>query len=499
MKHADLMTSVAQHARTQPGAIALCGSNGLTLTYAQLDDAVAKLSAHLVRCDIRCIALIADNGPGWALVDLAALAAGLRIVPIPTFFSAQQTAHALQDAGVDALIQDPRLAAPEAFRLSAYEPLPLPSHVDALALRIRKTSPPALGIAPATQKITYTSGTTGTPRGVCLSAATLQAQSRALCEVGGAGPFDVHLSCTPLATLLENLSGLYAPLYGGARTCLPPLNEVGLSGASAFDPGALLDAIGRYAATTLVLVPQQLQALVHTLERRGAASPRSLRFVAVGGAPMPAGLLERAHARGLPAFEGYGLSECASVVSLNRPGAHRPGSVGRVLPGLELQVLADGELCVQGRGFLGYVGEPLADATRPVHTGDLGRIDSEGFVHVTGRKKNLFITAFGRNVSPEWVERELAGSAAIAQSAVFGEARPFNTAVIVSASADSAIEAAVQQANAQLPDYARVQRWLRADAPFSIANHQLTANGRPRREAISTAYRARLDALYPHA
>jgi long-subunit acyl-CoA synthetase (AMP-forming) len=125
-------------------------------------------------------------------------------------------------------------------------------------------------------------------------------------------------------------------------------------------------------------------------------------------------------------------------------------------------------------------------------------LDEQGFLHVTGRKKNMFITAFGRNVAPEWVEGELGLHPAIAQAAVFGEGRPWNIAVIVprGGPAPDTMEQAIAEANAQLPDYARVRGWLRADAPFTPENGQLTMNGRLRREAIRDVYGERIDQLY---
>lgn len=487
--------ALARYAQERPEAPALRGA-GLVLSYAELHAQVVQLAQWLSARGLRSLALLADNGPAWAVVDLAALHAGLRIVPIPLFFSGQQIAHALDDARVDAVIQDPCLPLTARFRTEPAQALPLPAGAGALSLwqRVPRLPPPP--IAEATQKITYTSGTTGEPRGVCLSAAVLQEQAAVLRAASGADARDVHLSALPLATLLENVAGLYAPLLAGAQACLLPMREVGLSGATQFDPVRLLQAIHEVGASTLVLVPQLLQGMVMALESGRVPRPPRLRFVAVGGAPMPAGLLERAAALGIPVYEGYGLSECGSVVTLNQAGANRPGSVGRLLPGLQLQIADDGELSIRGRGHLGYVGDPVRDERAAVDTGDLGRVDADGYVYLSGRKKNLFVTAFGRNVSPEWVERELARSPLIAQSVVFGEARPFNAAVIVSPAADAQIDAALQQINAGLPDYARVARWVRADAPFAPDNHQLTANGRPRREAIRAAYGARLDALY---
>lgn len=487
-----LFEVLARHAAQQPAAVALRGEGG-ALRYGELPGAIAAL-ADACRDDTGTVGLIADNGPHWALADLAMLAAGRSLVPLPLFFSPAQAAHALRDAGVTSLLVDPALPLPEPLASLPREALPLPAGCGRLQ-RIRLPWASARTLPAGTAKITYTSGSTGAPKGVCLDTATQLAQARALAAAVGAGPGDVHLAALPLATLLENIGGVYAPLLAGAETRLPSLAAVGLSGASGFQPQALLAQLQAASANTLILVPQQLLALVRAIEA-GASAPPSLRVVAVGGASVSPRLIDRAVALGLPVYEGYGLSECSSVVALNRPGAARPGSVGRPLPGLDVQVSDRGELVVSGRGFLGYVGEAERAADAPVATGDLGHFDADGYLHLDGRSKNLIVTAFGRNVSPEWIERELTVAAAIPQAAVFGDGQPSLSAVIVSTASDAAIDAALAAINALLPDYARVRRWLRADAPFSTANQQLTANGRPRRAAIVAAYGARLAALH---
>jgi long-subunit acyl-CoA synthetase (AMP-forming) len=239
-----------------------------------------------------------------------------------------------------------------------------------------------------------------------------------------------------------------------------------------------------------------LHALVAALGM-GGQTPASLRFIAVGGAPVSPRLLVGAQQFGLPVYEGYGLSECSSVVAVNAPGANKPGSVGKPLPHVKLRFADDGEIYVSGAVFEGYLGlAEKPDAAGWWPTGDTGYLDDEGYLHLSGRKKNMFITSFGRNVAPEWVERELELAPAIAQAAVFGEARPFNAAVIWPRGSAADVDRAIAEINTRLPDYARVTRWIAADAPFSTTNEQLTPNGRRRRLAIHAVYGARLAALY---
>ncbi|RMN85500.1 Long-chain-fatty-acid-CoA ligase [Pseudomonas syringae pv. papulans] len=160
------------------------------------------------------------------------------------------------------------------------------------------------------------------------------------------------------------------------------------------------------------------------------------------------------------------------------------------MPHIWLRLAADGEVLVAGSPMLGYLGDTTpAPAWWP--TGDLGELDADGYLYLKGRKKHQFVTSFGRNVNPEWIEAELTQSHCIAQAFVYGEALPSNHALLWPSrpgTTDLQIDEAVNRANQTLPDYARVTSWTRLDEPFSPANGLSTANGRPRREAILERY-----------
>ena len=196
-------------------------------------------------------------------------------------------------------------------------------------------------------------------------------------------------------------------------------------------------------------------------------------------------------------FEGYGLSESASVVALNTPNANKIGSAGKPLPHLKIQFSSENEILVKGANYLAYTTQ-TEEAHEWLATGDIGYLDDDGFLFINGRKKNIFITSFGRNVSPEWVERDLTSAASIAQACVFGEAKPWNVAIITTkpGAASSLLAGDIAQINQHLPDYARITKWLLADAPFSVANGQLTPNGRLKRDAIGQMYQDKINALY---
>jgi long-subunit acyl-CoA synthetase (AMP-forming) len=242
-----------------------------------------------------------------------------------------------------------------------------------------------------------------------------------------------------------------------------------------------------------------LREVVRRLGERRATDSRirSLKFVAVGGAKISPDLIHQARSLGLPVFEGYGLSECGSVVTLNVPSADRVGSVGKPISGTAVRVTANGEIEVAGRGIEEYPAAP--GACEWLATGDLGRLERDGYLFLEGRKDNLLVTSFGRNVSPEWPESVLLSSAAVGQAAVFGDGRPYLTAVIsprTQATPDEALEAGVGAANLQLPDYARIGAWLRAHEPFLPANGMATANGLVRRSAVWARYGEALNGLF---
>ncbi len=475
------MNDFATMADSLRGSDARILSGDAILSASALSGFEKSLADALDAHGLRRIASRLDNGPAWLALDLAIRRLGGVHIPLPTFFSAGQVTHALRSSGAEAVVT----AAGESMPMGAAASDRLPLSDVLVAWRLHADRP---ALPDGTACITYTSGTTGQAKGVCLDAASLLTVAGSLVEASRPLSPRRHLCLMPLSTLLENVSGLYAALLSDAQIAVPPLAEIGYTGSAGLDVPRLLACLHRYQPESAIALPQLLLALVGAAEQ-GHKLPASLRFLAVGGGRVGPRLLARAAALGLPVYEGYGLTECASVVCLNRPGALRPGSVGRPLPHATVTVV-DGELHVGGVRCLGYLGE-AGPPPGPIATGDLGHIDDEGFVHVTGRSKNVFITAFGRNVSPEWVESELLQHPAFAQAVVWGEARPHNVAVVSPRRAGASLDdlrAALDEVNAGLPDYARVSDLVLADAPFSAADGLLTSNGRPRREAILHRY-----------
>lgn len=470
-----------QHAQQKPDAVAVQGPVR-RFTYRQLLDEVELRVARLLSQPAGTFVMVLDNGPEMLFWDLAALFAERTCVIVPPFFSAAQFRHCLQQSGATSVLCETQWTAQLLEQGFTQQP--------AEGFLARDVVAPELPTG--TAKITYTSGSTGRPKGVCLGAEAMLRVARELEAASRPTEPQRYLAVLPLGVLLENL-GVYAALMAGACVLLYPQQQLGMGGASRVDFKRLLATIALSGAQSLILVPQLLMGLVTAIER-GLMRVGPLRFVAVGGARVSANLMARADAVGLPVFEGYGLSECASVVALNRPGAVRPGSVGKPLPHVQVRIAEDGEVLVAGSTLLGYLEEAPVTGEWWA-TGDLGHLDEEGYLYLDGRRKHQFITSFGRNVNPEWVESELTQGGVIAQAFVHGEALPHNLALLWPldpTASDEAIEQAVQRCNAQLPDYAQVHTWRRLPAPLSPIDETLTANGRPRREAILQRYQALL-------
>jgi len=480
-----IITALRTRAQETPDRAAL--RDGFSeISYSELVQNIDRFAESLRAHRCRIAGLLADNSIDWVVADLAALENGTTLVPLPPYFSEPQLRHVIETSSMDTVILDKVSCRrfPHAATFVRHDS----EHGNLCLLRHPSGLEAEDSCADAAAKITFTSGSTGQPKGVRLAADTIDGVALRLC--GAFADIDIarHLCVMPLATLLENVAGVYVPLMLGTTVHVPSLGSLGLYGSSRIDARRFKQTIDDVAAESLILQPQLLRELTAVSAAYKVTS--SLKFVAVGGARVADKDLRDAAAAGIPAYQGYGLSECASVVALNRPGEVRPGSVGKPLDGVSVSISEDGEILVGNQSMLGYLGEN-EHACAVVATGDLGYLDDDGFLYVTGRRKNVFITSFGRNVSPEWPEAELLHRPEIAQACVFGEAQPFNTAIVCTADPSvtpRSVADAILSANRSLPDYARVADFVIADEPFSVANGLLTETGKPRREAVALRY-----------
>ena len=518
-----LLKKIHETAVKRPQKIAIQG-NDVSLDYVTLikeiksASAALKLTPELTEDDAQqTFALLLDNHPAWAVLDLTLFFNEQCTVPLPGFFSIEQLKHALLDSQAEHLILDHsdintqlihelsdmiysqetiNIAGKRLSLLCLKKPLVLLEN----GLLENVLSEKKTACNEKIVKITYTSGTTDKPKGVLLSEEAIVTKIVSLsiaCEVN---EDDVSLSILPLSTLLENIGGLYVPLYCGATCVLLSPDTIGLSGSSQINQDRLLSSIQNYKPTAFIIIPQLLLLFVNAISK-GYQLPDSIRFIAMGGAPVSRTILDLAKQLNIPVYEGYGLSEAISVVAVNNPTENRIGSVGKVLPTHQVKISNEGEVLVKDELFSGYLGQYTNNKNKFYATGDIGHLDKDDFLYITGRKKNVINTSFGRNISPEWIEKELEAIPLIAQCVVYGHAKPYLVAIIVlravsGTETHSELQKSLDKLNAQLPDYARVVDFILADEPFSVQNKQLTGTGRPRRMVIYQAYERQLEQYY---
>lgn len=491
--------------------LAADGSPPAAWSYRDLTGAALALAARLqeqaqVLGRPARVGLLAENSPEWVAADLAALFAGAVEIPVPTAFTAQQAASLLQSA--DLCLTD---AAGEAALARWHAGTPqsvLPDGCPVLTLDLpaltrapRPAAPPRIPAHDQIVKVIHTSGTTSAPKGVQIRRHGLDELLTSLRARTRPEIFERYLSIVPLSLLIEQVAGLYMPfLAGGSVSFLPP--GTALVGTAA-DAAPRMLTLLRAARPTALVVPPTVAGLFLALCDQQPAESVAERhrrifghdgpvFIACGGAPVPPEILQRLDAHGLTVHEGYGLSENSSVVSWNFPGAVRFGTVGRPLDHVHAELADDGELLIRSTSlFAGYTREDpssvVVDDQGRLHTGDLAEIDADGYLRITGRKKNLVITAGGRNVAPEWVEARYRELGFVREAAVVADGLDQVHGLFV---IDAALDH--QTARREITDFGRhklsgieraaVVHLMSEDDPAYATC--FTVTGRPRRDVV---------------
>lgn len=476
----QLIERLRQTVTSDPKRLAFQSTQG-NISYQELIEKLGEISAEIGVLGVSRVGIYADNSVDWALIDIAATASNIAVIPIPLFFSKDQIEHLCKASDLDTVFCD--------------RPFPLPWRMQTISRatkghystsRTGNFSAENSSLEESTfNKVTFTSGSTGSPKGACLRIDTLLKITSSLARALEPSKLGSHLCLLPFSTLLENVAGIYLTLWMGRTICVEAPERLGLLSNHQFDAETFIQQVKSTGAESVILLPQMLRDV---LESNSVDSLCSLKFIAVGGGKVAPELLNRAHQYGLSIFEGYGLTECGSCVALNTPRANRIGSVGKPLPHAQVRIAEDGEIWVTGAAMQGYLSNE--SQLTEIATGDAGYIDEDGFLHVTGRIKNTLISSFGRNISPEWVEAELLSQPSIEQAIVFGDAQPCLSAVLVVPSTidDPHLYSMVEKVNKGLPDYARVMSWVRTDQRFSVEDGTLTETGKPRRAIIAKQF-----------
>jgi len=486
----DLILALQHHALAFPEHSAIETLLGEKISYGALQTEIDRLSAAFSPFRGQAIAINIDHCLSWLLADLAALKCGVVTVPLPPFFTTEQKQNALLKSRCVAVLTDQtpsvHVAGKQRVAIGTIK-------LNMVMLDANTVSSPLhLGTA----KVTFTSGSTAAPKGVCLSAPQMCSVAKSIAGIRKSFGWERHLVTLPLPVLLENVAGVYATLMAGHTIVVPDAYSNFTTVLQGPDYDRICQAISTSGAHSIIAVPEMLRGLLNA-QSIMKADHSKLQFVAVGGSRVSEALLDQARAQGWPVYQGYGLSEAGSVTTLNLPGQSGAGSVGQALPHAEIEIGSDREIYLKQPGFLGYCGEPSIDPDL-FPTGDLGHIDHEGFVYIDGRKKNVLITSEGRNICPEWPESLLLSQPCILQAFAFetGTADIGALVVIRADARDAEITAAIAQSNSQLPPYAQINFWRKVPA-FTPQNRMLTGNGRLRRQAIRDAHLTQTPAPKP--
>lgn len=530
------------------------------------------------------VALMAENGPHWPLVDFAILALGAASVPIYPTLLPEQAAYICRDSGAQIVFAQgnqrlegllaarAEMPAVRVFVLIGGEAVAGAETLEDLVRRGAGADAAAFDAAARSVRpedlatLIYTSGTTGNPKGVMLTHANLASNvmaSAGCLEIRGD---DTALSFLPLAHSFERTVD-YIYLYRGTSiayaesvaavvqnmteakphvfVAVPRVYEKVLARAheAAAKGSALKQRIFRWAVAVgrralpwrlrLETPPGLLGWQLRIADRMVFGKIRQrlggrFRSAVSGGAPLGRDTAEFFWGAGLPIYEGYGLTETAPVLTVNRRGAVKLGTVGKAIPGVELKIAADGEILARGPNIMrGYYNDPGAsaavlDADGWFHTGDIGNLDAEGFLSITDRKKELIVNAYGKNIAPAPIENALKASRWIAQAVLLGDKHQFVAALIVpdfeAVRAWAAKEGHapldnpgwthdeelrrlvgkdVDAVNQHLSRYEQVRAWELLPAEFTLETGELTPTMKIKRRVINEKYAAVIDRLYP--
>jgi long-chain acyl-CoA synthetase len=562
------------------------GGQWTDVTAAEFRDQVVAIAKGLVAAGIAAgdrVALMSHTRYEWTLIDYAIWSAGAVTVPVYETSSAEQAEWILSDSGARAvfvetaafeeLIEEFRERVPALEHIWVIEDAP-PSSFDSLiesgaAIGQEAVSERASAVAASSlASIIYTSGTTGRPKGCELTHENLLSEVRNAV----AGPLSFVTTTEDPGTLL------FLPLaHVFARIIQVACIESGLVLGHCADLNALLPALAAFRPTFILAVPRVFEKVYNGAEQRAVGDGRGAIFgraaataiaysqaldspgrpgfglrarhalfdrlvygrlraalggraayAVSGGAALTERLCHFFRGIGVTVLEGYGLTETTAAGTVNRPDRNKIGTVGQPLPGVSIMIAEDGEILIRGANvFPGYWHNE--EATKEVFTedgwfrsGDIGELDEEGFLRITGRKKELIVTAGGKNVSPAVLEDRLRSHALISQAMVVGDNRPYVAALITldaealgpwkkahGKPADATIaslredpdlvaevQAAVDDANKAVSRAESIRKFRILDGDFTQESGQLTVKLGIRRSVLAKDFASDIEALY---
>jgi long-chain acyl-CoA synthetase len=469
-----------QHSGDRPAIYSKQGGVFSPISWSQLAQDVTILAAGLVRSGVQPgdrVIQFSENRYEWVVVDFAIQLAQAVHVPVHAPLTGSQAAFQIADSGakvafVSTAQQAEKLsqaadmtAEPASDSASSKEPSFVAETRDwhsGLQVFTFDSSPAAIGNAivrswrdlmtaisvaeasalarraveavkpEALATILYTSGTTGEPKGVMLTQHNIVSNARAATEGFEMSASDRRLTFLPLSHIFARTCDLYTWLEAGYELGLAESRESVIADCALFRP------------TLLNGVPYFYDKVRRAIIDQGSQDPEALRkllggdirLCCSGGAALPDHVFDFFWEHGVPLLQGYGLTETSPVISMSSPDHVRRGASGRTIRDVEVRIADDGEILSRGPHIMvGYYHKP--DATAEVirdgwfHTGDLGRVDEDGFVYITGRKKEILVTSGGKNIAPVYLESLLTEDPLILQAVVFGDGRDYLSALIV--------------------------------------------------------------------
>jgi len=529
--------------------------------------------------------ILSENRPEWLMTDLAVQCAGGVTVPIYTSLLPEQVRHIIDDSDAEIVVcsgrelwlkvEAVRKDLPKVRQCLMIDRDPssgIPALEDVMEMGRRAAAADpglferlALAVRPGDlASIIYTSGTTGAPKGVMLSHANFVSNIASVRRTVDFLATDTALSFLPLSHVLERTAN-YVFLRSGSTIAYAESIETVSENLVEVRPNVMISvprlfekmyarvmdvvlrasaarrglffwalAVGKKAAAKEIAgrpVPRLL-ALERALARRLVFSRilertgGRVRFFVCGGAPLAADIAEFFLAMDLLILPGYGLTETAPVLSGNAPGAYRLGSAGRPIPDVEIRIAADGEILARGPNVMVGYYKREAETREALeggwfHTGDIGYLDGDGFLFITDRKKDLIVTAGGKNVAPQPIESLLGLNPYITSAVVVGERRRFISALIVpnfekleeyarttripfrdraelcgrEAIVDF-MQAEVDRATPELASYERIKKIVLLDHDFELAAGEVTPTLKVRRAIVEDKYKDLIDTLY---
>jgi long-chain acyl-CoA synthetase len=459
-----LLEPIFQHAAAGPDDIAFIDDTG-SYTRAQFAGMTVGLGRFLATQTARDkIGLLLPAGVGFAASFYGTLLAGKAVVPVNFLLGDREIAHVIADSGIDTVVTIPQLAGK--MKDSALKVIDLVELFTKL-----KSMPPAPVIPPKTADdlavLMYTSGTSGMPKGVELTFGNLQSDVEAAVTHANLTGHHKFLGILPLFHSTGLLATLLAPIQLGSQAIY----------IARFSPVATIQAIRKHGISIIAAVPSMYAAIAR-LKDAGPDDFKQMYATISGGEPLPAAVREAFTAKfGVPIYEGYGLTETIGPIAFNVPGAIEPGSVGRLIPGAEVKTVDDdgntaptGEIWLRGpmvtRGYY-HLPQATSEAITPdgfFKTGDIGHVDANGYLHVTGRKKELIIVA-GEKAVPREIEEVLMKHPSVADAAVVGKKDPSRGEVVV---AFVIAKEGMQVKPDELRDFCRAQNLMQWKIPREI-------------------------------